>query len=665
MLRFKGQFNRFMARHFSRRRAERSSPSPLISFTFDDFPRTALTAGGKLLLDYGWRGTYYAAIGLMDKVVNDELMFTRADLGDLLTAGHELGCHTFDHSPCSSVSAGKFVQSCADNRRNAVALLSGYELQNFSFPHGQVTMAAKYRLRSIYDTCRSIEWGVNSDPADLGFLRANPIYSRYSISTVKQLIQENIAVNGWLIFYTHDVASNPSRVGCTPEYLEEVLRCALESGADVLTIREAACRYQLEKVVADSIAPQYLADRRARLLPVRALSEADYISQRRVTAESDAAQGTGGTSLVSILIPAYNAEESIAETIRSALAQTWEPKEIIVVDDGSNDRTLELACRFESDFVIVVSQTHQGASAARNKALALCRGEYIQWLDADDTLAPSKVAKQMEVAAKCAGKRTLFSSAWGQFLYRPDDTTFVPSTLWCDLSPVEFLLRKMGRNIFMQTATWLVSRELTNAAGPWSTVLSADDDGEYFCRVLLASDGIRFVSESKVHYRYSGTRGLAYIGDSFSKMDSKWRSMQLHIKYIRGLEDSERVLNACLEYLQVNLIDFYPERLDIVQQMCKQATEIGGQLEPPRLSWKFSWMRRFCGWAPAKKAQLLLPHVKLTLVRSLHKLYANGLSREERSKDLETGPRWTQRTDGVVLQGHASETKSGTRAARR
>src|SRR5882724_4223522 len=97
------------------------------------------------------------------------------------------------------------------------------------------------------------------------------------------------------------------------------------------------------------------------------------------------------TPLVSILIPAYNAERWIAETIRSALKQTWRNKEIIVVDDGSTDGTLAIARRFEPKGVRAVTQPNQGAEAARNTASSLSRGDYIQWLDADDLLSRDKV----------------------------------------------------------------------------------------------------------------------------------------------------------------------------------------------------------------------------------------------------------------------------------
>src|SRR5437588_11237418 len=141
--------------------------------------------------------------------------------------------------------------------------------------------------------------------------------------------------------------------------------------------------------------------------------------------------------LVYIQIPACNAERWLADALESALAQTWPRKEIIVVDDGSPDRTLSVARGFSSKNVSAVTQENQGASAARNKALSLWQGDYIQWLDADDLLGPDKIARQMEVVERCQSKRTLFSSSWGYFFYRLNRAEFTPTPLWCNLSPVE------------------------------------------------------------------------------------------------------------------------------------------------------------------------------------------------------------------------------------
>ena len=88
----------------------------------------------------------------------------------------------------------------------------------------------------------------------------------------------------------------------------------------------------------------------------------------------------------------------------------------------------------------------------------------------------------------------------------------------------------------MQTSTWLISRDLTKAAGPWNTQLLVDDDGEYFCRVLLASTGSRFVPDGRVYYRRSGSNSLSYVGMSDRKLDAFFLSLQLHIQYLRSLQ---------------------------------------------------------------------------------------------------------------------------------
>jgi glycosyltransferase involved in cell wall biosynthesis len=323
--------------------------------------------------------------------------------------------------------------------------------------------------------------------------------------------------------------------------------------------------------------------------------------------------------LVSILIPAYNAEAWISDTLRSAIAQTWERKEIIVVNDGSKDQTLAIARQFESNSLKVVTQENQGAAAARNMALSLSQGDYIQWLDADDLIGSKKITLQMEALGQSPNKRTLLSGSWGSFMYRYRRTKFKPSALWCDLSPVEWLIRKMKLNLYMQTASWLVSREVTEQAGPWDTRLLGDDDGEYFCRVLLASDGVRFVPGAKVFYRSSGTSSLSYIGNSDRKMVAQWCSMELHIRYIRSLEDSLRVRDACITYLQNWLFFFYPDRPDLVQQAEELAASLGGNLQPPPLSWKYSWIAAAFGRRQAKRAQVVLPRIKWNCIRGWDK----------------------------------------------
>jgi Glycosyltransferases involved in cell wall biogenesis len=323
--------------------------------------------------------------------------------------------------------------------------------------------------------------------------------------------------------------------------------------------------------------------------------------------------------LVSILIPAYNAGEWISEALHSAVAQTWDSKEIIVVDDGSSDETAAIVSRFKSQGVQLLQQSNQGAAAARNSAFSASSGAYIQWLDADDLLSPDKIASQMAFVEQFGTMKTLYSCAFARFLYRHHRAEFIPGALWCDLSPTEWLLRKMAHNLHMAIETWLVSRELAEAAGPWNTKLLVDDDGEYFCRVLLVSDGIVFVPGAKVYCRNTGAQSLSYIGTSSQKLEAQWCSMQAHIAYLQSLEDSARTRAGAVQYIQNWLGYFHPERRDLVEQMQQMAVSLGGTTQVPRIPWKYSWIQRVFGVALARRAQFLLPRMKWAILRAWDK----------------------------------------------
>jgi glycosyltransferase involved in cell wall biosynthesis len=99
--------------------------------------------------------------------------------------------------------------------------------------------------------------------------------------------------------------------------------------------------------------------------------------------------------LVSILIPCFNAAHLVAQAIESALSQTWRAKEVIVIDDGSTDASLEVIRQFGSD-IRWESGPNRGGNAARNRLLELSSGEWLQYLDADDYLRPGKIEKQIE-----------------------------------------------------------------------------------------------------------------------------------------------------------------------------------------------------------------------------------------------------------------------------
>ncbi len=287
-------------------------------------------------------------------------------------------------------------------------------------------------------------------------------------------------------------------------------------------------------------------------------------------------------NLVSIIIPAYNAQRWIRCSIESALAQTWPRKELIIVDDGSADASLRIARSYSSASASVLTQEHRGASAARNRGLALAQGDYIQWLDADDVLSARKVSRQMRGADSGDRSRLLLSGPWAKFTYCLKRAKARPSGLWRDLTPVEWLVTKLNENCWMPPASWLVSRRLTDLGGQWNEALSLDDDGEYFCRVLAASAGVRFVDSAMAFKRTSLGGSLSHFSpDDGNKLRSQAASLECYVRTLLDLENSPRTRSACLTLLRRWVTRFHPDQGEIVSRMQDLARYAGGSLELP------------------------------------------------------------------------------------
>jgi len=315
--------------------------------------------------------------------------------------------------------------------------------------------------------------------------------------------------------------------------------------------------------------------------------------------------------LVSILIPAYNAEKWIQETLRSAVNQTWPRKEIILVDDGSSDHTLAIAHQFDTPLLKVIAQENRGASAARNRALAHAQGDHIQWLDADDLLAPDKIEQQMKEAGRGKDSMTLLSSPQGTFYWRWEKARFAPHALWQDLTPIEYLLAYFSENIWFSPAAWLVSRRLTEQAGPWDERLSLNDDGEYFCRVVAKCEHITFVPTARCYYRRSGFSQLSRATGNRAAA-SLLLSLTLSIGHLRSLEDSARTRSAALIAVQESLSSFRPEQTDLREMIDRLAFDLGGRLRPPQHGWKVELLQALFGKQQGMAALHLLRKMKLT-----------------------------------------------------
>jgi len=191
----------------------------------------------------------------------------------------------------------------------------------------------------------------------------------------------------------------------------------------------------------------------------------------------------------------------------------------------------------------------------------------------------------------------------------------------------------MGQNLHMQTSTWLTSRELAAAAGPWDETLTNDDDGEYFCRVLVASSGARFVAQSRVFYRKIASNSLSFVGSSPDKMRSLVRSMRLHIHYLLSLEDTPRTRNACLRYIENWSTHFDPRHVDLRSELRIMAAELGGALRPLRLRPKYAWTVPLIGESAAWRLQLALPQLRSQVACGWDRL----MERIERTRSQRSG----------------------------
>ncbi|HVL00001.1 MAG TPA: glycosyltransferase [Dongiaceae bacterium] len=195
--------------------------------------------------------------------------------------------------------------------------------------------------------------------------------------------------------------------------------------------------------------------------------------------------------LVSVIIPVFNAEAHLEETLASVLGQTYPHIEIVAVDDGSTDRSLEILEKYRHR-IRVVRQKNGGAAAARNRGAQEARGKWIAFLDADDLWAPDKVERQLGACADFTWSYTDSVFMGGVNDGRRDS----------ELTPKYQgrVLEQLICNNFVGTSSVMIQRQVFLDAGGFSESLRSIEDWEFWIR--LASDhNIGYIEEPLVRYR--------------------------------------------------------------------------------------------------------------------------------------------------------------------
>jgi peptidoglycan/xylan/chitin deacetylase (PgdA/CDA1 family) len=222
---------------------------PVVSFTFDDFPRSALESGGRMLEEAGARGTYYVSFGLANKDTEVGPIGSLDDLAAPEMRGHELGCHSYDHFDSEYVSTNEMAHSLDRNQEVAMSL-GLRRARDFSYPFGHFSRGIKVSAMTRYGSARTTVCKVNRGVTDLGLLSSIPLGFRVGRERLDAYFREVEESRGWMILYTHDVTRRPSKFGITPEDFRWAMRRALQISADIQPVENVIERLKDRKTQA-------------------------------------------------------------------------------------------------------------------------------------------------------------------------------------------------------------------------------------------------------------------------------------------------------------------------------------------------------------------------------------------------------------------------------
>jgi peptidoglycan/xylan/chitin deacetylase (PgdA/CDA1 family) len=228
-----------VARQFRSKPFTMNNRMPLVSFTFDDCPESAFTNGAAILTDHGILGTYYIASGISNTddtywhVINPE------QIRALHEQGHEIGCHTYSHLNVENLSAAQVDEECRTNHNLLRRLCGDIQLTNFCYPFGGISLTTKLYLQKRFDSCRGKIEGINVGTIDLALLKVVELYDRtLTPDKLQNLLREVCDRNGWLIFYSHDVADIPTFMGCSPAFFRSTIETVQSMGLTCVSVRE-------------------------------------------------------------------------------------------------------------------------------------------------------------------------------------------------------------------------------------------------------------------------------------------------------------------------------------------------------------------------------------------------------------------------------------------
>ncbi len=304
---------------------------------------------------------------------------------------------------------------------------------------------------------------------------------------------------------------------------------------------------------------------------------------------------------ISVLIACFNCEKYVGETLESVLAQTRLADEIIVVDDGSTDQSASKVQSYADRGIQLICQDNQGASAARNRAFAASTGQFVIFVDADDIIGPLHLESLLSRVYD--HRRCVALSKWDRFYSLPEEASFPDRPTECDMSGIDWLMLDWeGGRPMTQSGMFLIPRVLIEERGPWCENLTLIDDFEFFARIILHSDGVRFARGACLYYR-SGRSGSLSAQKTRHAVESAFDSLMLGVSHVLAVESSPRTRHVCANILQDFDYTYYPHHSDLRRKIRDRVAELGGATREPNGPPGFHQLRRFTGWKIARQVQ--------------------------------------------------------------
>jgi glycosyltransferase involved in cell wall biosynthesis len=323
---------------------------------------------------------------------------------------------------------------------------------------------------------------------------------------------------------------------------------------------------------------------------------------------------------VSILIPFFNAEKYLGKTIESALSQTYDEKEIILVNDGSTDDSLAIAQSYIPNGVKIFSQPNGGACRARNKAFQEASGDYVQFLDCDDLLSSDKIKNQLAMITG-TDKDVVLSCRFIRFTNDDQVPLSFQKVGYLDRDwkhPIDWLISEWNGMGMGQTSIWLTPRHLIEQAGPWNERLAVNQDGEFFTRVLLKARAIRYCEDGFVFYRSGNSESISQKF-SMRKATDLLLSYKLYEENALTIQNSARVRAALANKYASFIYSHYDNFPELACEAREHILSLGFSKLPIMGGRNFKFLARISGFENALKLRSLI-RKGLTGKRKLHGL---------------------------------------------